>query len=276
MLALSYGQTALKQRLPAQPLLLMSLLLLLSACGSGAQPQPSEQPQTTPTSGAPALNYDTGAVALIEYWLRGGFRSPLLLRASELPLLRVYGDGMVIYQSTAEQTANQWRTLKLTPIEVQALLQSVLGPQQQLCTQATISNPPIADAPTTEIVVHLRDRQCQAQVYALGIEERERPGLTDAGATLLQQAQVAATALQRIQQQPGDPFIPSATTLFVNPLNTPAPASVPRWPLKPEQLRDGLALSGADAQTLLEQASQPRAFALDGQLYEVVALPTLP
>jgi hypothetical protein len=245
------------------------LALLLAACGAAAQP--TAQPTTAPDP----LAFGTEATTVVlEHRAGGGFRMQLYSEVLSQPLLRIYGDGRAIYQRTDDNGVMQWHETKFAPAELRALLLDVLGPKDELCTQASVPMAPVADAGDTTITVNLSSRTCGATIDAAFAPADQRQGITAAGATLLAQFQHADEALNNVERQAGTPFKPEAVTIStMEGSETPDALA---WPLAPDVLRNGNVIKGAEALTLLEQASTPKTFKIDGTYVLAVAVPILP
>jgi hypothetical protein len=245
------------------------LTLLLAACGAAAQPtaQPTSAPDPLAFGAEPTT-------VVLEHRAGGGFLMALYNEILSQPLLRVYGDGRAIYQRTDDNGVLQWQEIKLAPAEMRALLLDVLGPKDELCTQAAIPGAPVADAGATTITVNLLARTCGATVDAVFAPADQRQGITAAGVTLLAQMQHADEALKNVERQAGTPFKPEAVTLSTMEGGETADALA--WPLAPDALRNGNVIKGAEALTLLEQASTPKTFKLDDTYVLAVAVPILP
>ena len=245
------------------------LALLLAACGTAAQP--TAQPTTAPDP----LAFGTEATTVVlEHREGGGFRMPLYGQVLSVPLMTIYGDGRAIYQRTDDNGVMQWQETKFTPAEIRTLLLEVLGPKDELCTQAAIPMAPVADAGDTTITVNLLSRTCSAKVEAVFAGAEQREGITPAAATLLGQMQRADEALKNVERQAANPFIPEAVTVYT--MESGESPDAMTWPLAADTLRDGNVIKGAEALTLLEQASTPKMFQVDGTYVLAVAVPILP
>jgi hypothetical protein len=249
------------------------LALLLAACGTPAtQGVPATaQPTTAPDPLAFGAEPTT---IVLEHRAGGGFRMQLYSEVLAQPLLRIYGDGRAIYQRTDDNGVMQWQETKLAPAEMRALLLDVLGPKDELCTQASVPMAPVADAGDTTITVNLLSRTCGATIDAAFAPADQRQGINAAGATLLAQFQHADEALQNVERQAGTPFKPEAVTLSTME-GSETPDSL-AWPLAPDALRNGNVIKGAEALTLLEQASTPKTFKVNDTYVLAVAVPILP
>jgi hypothetical protein len=246
---------------------LIMLLGMLAACGAAATPT------VVPTATPDALSFDTAPTAIVlEHRAGGGFMMPLYAEVLRQPLLRIYGDGLAIYQRNTEKGGLEWQETKFTPAEIRALLTDVLGPNAILCESATIPPAPVADAGSTTVTVNLQGRSCSATADAVFADER--PGITNAGIALLKQLQAADSALQNIEQQATNPYQPEQVTLFVT-TGFEAPDAI-AWPFEADELRDGNTLKGDEAVAVLAQASSPKNFKLNDQYIMAVAVPVLP
>lgn len=254
---------------------LMLSLALLAGCGEAGSPSgaaPTAAPTAAPA--AASASYDTDAKAIVlEKTQGGGFVTPMWRRLEELPHVRLYGDGRMIYRAFDAEGKMSWMELKLAPIEMEALLKDILGPNKELCDAAEIPSPPVSDVPATVLTVQLNDLKCQATVPALGMEGT-REGITPAGVTLLKQAEHADKALETIQTQTAKPFVPDSVILAAEP--SQEHEMTVEWPVKSVAIKDGATVSGPDAAAVLQAAAMPfSAKSADGT-YEVVALPVLP
>ena len=245
------------------------LALLLAACGAAAQPT------AQPTAAPDPLAFGTEPTTIVlEHRDGGGFRMPLYGQVLSVPVLRIYGDGRAIYQRTDDNGVLQWQETRFTPAEMKALLADVLGPKDELCTQADIPMAPVADAGDTSITVNLLARTCGAKVDAVFAGAAERQGISPAGATLLTQMQRADEALRNVERQASNPFKPEAVTVYTME-SAESPDAI-AWPLAADTLRDGNVIKGADALALLEKVSTPKNFSVDGKYVMAVAVPILP
>lgn len=256
------------------------VVFLLAGCGASQPanggPSSSNSPTSspaTPTAVADDIVFDPAPTTVVlEHRIGGGFMTPLYNRVFDAPLLRLYGDGRMIYQQRSDDGTIRWQETKLAPVEMQALLRDVLGQKAILCEPAEVAAAPVADAGATTITVKVQDRTCGATIEALDFNDR--PGLTSVGAALLQQMQQANSALQTIERQAAKPYQPEVVTLFVEPgIETPDAVA---WTLNVDELRDGNTIKGAEALAVLEQASTPRTFSTNGQYVQAVAVPVLP
>jgi hypothetical protein len=249
------------------------LALLLAACGTPAQPTATQRVPATTAPDPLAFGTEPTTVVL-EHRSGGGFRMALYNEVLSQPLLRIYGDGRAIYQRTDDNGVMQWQETKLAPAELRALLLDVLGPRDELCTQASVPMAPVADAGDTTITVNLLSRSCGATIDALFAPADQRQGINAAGATLLAQMQHAEEALLNVERQAATPFKPEAVTLSTMD-GSETPDSL-AWPLAPDTLRNGNVIKGAEALTLLEQASTPKTFKVNDTYVLAVAVPILP
>ncbi|HYF63766.1 MAG TPA: hypothetical protein VD886_13180 [Herpetosiphonaceae bacterium] len=245
------------------------IALILAACGAAAQPT------AQPTAAPDPLAFGTEPTTIVlEHRAGGGFRMPLYNQVLSVPLLRIYGDGRAIYQRTDDNGVMQWQETTFAPAELRALLLDVLGPKDELCTQATIPTAPVADAGDSTITVNLLARTCGATVDAVFAGAEQREGITPAGATLLAQMQHADEALQNVERQAAKAFTPEAVTVYT--MESGESPDAIAWPLAADSLRDGNVIKGADAVALLEKVSTPKNFSVDGKYVMAVAVPILP
>jgi hypothetical protein len=240
------------------PGLLLALALLLGGCGAPAAP----------------ISFDTSATAIVLEETTGGGMSPTLWRRVDaLPVVRLYGDGRLIYRSYDAAGAMRWMEARLTAAETSALVRDVVGPNREFCNGATINAPAILDAPSTTLRVQLSDQTCQANVPALGMDG-ERAGLSRDGAILLRQIEHANQALASLNSPTARPLAPAQVTLAVEPGE--AFDQTIEWAFPAVAIQDGATISGPDAAAVLAAAPMPISVKDASGAYYVVALPVLP
>ena len=245
----------MKRTLPG---LLLALSLLLGGCGAQSSP----------------ISFDTSSTAIVLEETTGGGMTPTLWRRVDaLPVVRLYGDGRLIYRDYEVAGAMRWMEARLTPDETSALVRDVVGPNRELCNGATIDAPAVLDAPSTMLRVQLSDQTCTVDVPALGIDG-ERAGLSRAGAILLRQIEHANQALANLNSPTARPLAPARITLAVEPGQ--AFDQTIEWPFPSVAIADGVTVSGPDAAAVLAAAAMPISVRDASGAYYVVALPVLP
>ena len=170
--------TRLLARRPARSAIVVLVPLLLGACAAGsASPTGSPGPSPSPTTGSGAIEHPTGATTVI---LRldegGGFVAPGFL-VTEAPAFSLYGDGTAIFRDPTAQPLPPvgqvirgvpFQALRLSEIQVQALLAFALGPGG-LATALPQYQRPIADTPTTTFTIAVDGTTKRVSVNGLGI-----------------------------------------------------------------------------------------------------------
>lgn len=222
----------------ATPLLMVSALLLVSACagnaaaeGAGAAPDPSE---SGPAGGALALRVRQ----------MGGFASPAMY-ATRLPLVSVYDDGRVINEGPqidiypAPALPNV-QVLQIDPASVRTLVDKAVAAGVR--SGVDLGQPPIADATTTRFTVVTAAGEQTMDVVALVEASDNSPGLTPSQhaarkklAALLEQLSDVPAMLGSAAPNPSKPYTPSAVAAVAapyQPANDPATSAQPAvpWP----------------------------------------------
>jgi hypothetical protein len=165
----------------------LALVLVLTACTSGAAPSSSTSPASpVPSgplgaSGAPvgSIDHPTGATELVlRFNEGGGFVMPAFAMI-QVPYFSLYGDGTVLYRPASEPFPEQkpgepmrfpaLRVAKMSEAQVQALLADALGAGGLGIARTKYENMQVADAPTAVFTVNADGRRKLVSVYALGI-----------------------------------------------------------------------------------------------------------
>jgi hypothetical protein len=171
--------------------LLPSALLLLTlstvACsGAAGSAAPSTQPTTPPASPSPTVAGIAHPTAPNEIVLRmdvaGGFVPPEFL-AARLPTFTLYGDGTVVFLSTAEakqradtvSVGQPVRTAKLSEEQIQALLEFALTDGGLAIAKTEYQNMMVADAPTTVFDINAAGDSKKVSAYGLGFDGQPGP-----------------------------------------------------------------------------------------------------
>ena len=247
---------------------LLLSLLLLPGCSVSESPQsPAPEHSQTSTFGADQRIIERKVLV-------GRPASTLSQYLADVPNLRVYGNGRVIYLQTQPDGSQQWRETMLASAELQNLIQTVVGADDQLCSNADIPHSRIMDAPVTIISVQRGDQWCEASADALSIAGTERTALTSAGQTLLDQLTQANQALEQLASRPGDPFKPDSIIIYVKGVQQAPPGTLPEWTFQAPPSNDTL-VSGAETADILAFAAQPIIVRWQAEALEVLAVPEL-
>ena len=164
----------LRQNLPLFYCLIMMAALATKAEGQSDEYNLPEDPKT------PVIVFDR----------TGGFRMRPTVEIE--PVLQIFGDGRVVAGRTSDQTGHA--EIKIDRDRIQSLLKQCIAEQKFMeitsegireAIEESGQRVMIADAPSTEITINLKDKQNKVSVYALGYIANNMQGIE---------------AVQRVQQ----------------------------------------------------------------------------
>jgi hypothetical protein len=175
-----------------RPKSVVTLSILLAACGGGGvgaiTPAPASPPASaspTPSSGGfGAIEHATGATdVLLRFEEGGGFVAPAFL-ASQAPIFTLYGDGAVVFRNPRQDPLppvgsvspnRSFRTARLGEDQIQQVLEDALGRGGLGAARTDYLDNQIADAPTAVFTVKAGGIDKRVAVYALGIDVQDSP-----------------------------------------------------------------------------------------------------
>jgi hypothetical protein len=169
------------------PLIVVSLALVVAACGSAstASPTGSIAPTAPPSPGG--VDHPTGATDVVLQFEEGGGFVPIDFLANQAPIFTLFGDGRVIFQPTVATFPEpgldgiirgvSWRTAQLDAGQVEELLTFALGPGGLGAARDNYGNDMVADASTAIFTINGGGLKKAVSVYALGLDDPNTPDL---------------------------------------------------------------------------------------------------
>jgi hypothetical protein len=161
--------------LPAAAVLTGLIVAACSAAAPSATPPGSGSPSAPPSVGG--IGHPTGATELVLRMDTGGGFVPMEFFAAHVPQFTLYGDGTVVWVSSASpvnpgngpSTGQPIRTGRLGEDQVQALLAFALGEGGLGIARDSYSADGIADAPSTTFTISADGCTRTVSIYALGM-----------------------------------------------------------------------------------------------------------
>ncbi len=274
----------------------LSLIVALPILTLAACAQPGTQGPGGSPSGPDVTNYAPDEVVLrVEYV--DGF-VPVQHIVTSLPLITVYGDGRVITEGPMIEIypAPAMPNVLVRTIPHAAVDQLVrLAIDAGVGSGADYGQPPIADAPSTQVTVLTDEGALVSRANALGMDEH---GVTEAQAANRRQLQGLVDKLTDLSALPGadageeQSYEPTALAAVSWPFVDPESEDVPEqpeiaWPgpaLPGDELTNFgglncLIVSGAELPAVLEAAAGANVltpWVSDGQRWSVAFRPLLP
>jgi hypothetical protein len=173
--------------LPAALLLLTLSTVACSGAAASAVPSTpptlSTTPPTTPSPTVAGIAHPTGANEIVlRMDVAGGFVPPEFL-AARLPTFTLYGDGTVVFLSTAQakqradnvSVGQPVRTAKLSEEQLQALIEYALTDGGLAIAKTEYQNMMVADAPTTVFDINAAGDSKTVSAYGLGFDGQPGP-----------------------------------------------------------------------------------------------------
>jgi hypothetical protein len=156
------------------------LALSLAACSAtGASPSPAGSPSASPTE-AGAVEHPTGATEIVLRMKEGGGFVPMGYAATEMPQFTLYGDGSVIYRPAGMPSVGEAQVLpalrkaRMTEAQIGQLVRYALQAGLEVAKE-DYQNHLVADAPTTQFDIDAGGTTKSVSIYALGLDDPERP-----------------------------------------------------------------------------------------------------
>lgn len=285
---------------------MLSLGLLAGACANASTGSGPGDGGTVSGGGDTGTSSPTGSDQLVLRIERGGGFVPFQFNLTDMPMMSLYGDGLLImpgaqieiYPGPALPTLSQQR---LSPDAVRLLIQAAVDAGLDNDRDYTdLGSMMVADAPTTTFTLTVDGQTHTTRVYALDFDLGPNPD------RMSQEELQAREDLQAFQAKASDlswlptgsvtdqgTYRPTALRIFSSPYQ-PDPEltqSPIEWPLTPgldlfggslqnapEGMRCGTVAADA-ASTLLpvaEQANQLTPWTTDGTQYGLLFRPLLP
>ena len=165
------------------PFAALVIALAAGACATPAAtdaPGRSPSPPSAPPTSAPGvIAHPTGADEIVLRFDEAGGFVPAEFFAAHVPYFTLYGDGTVVFVSTAAITepaqngpsiGQPIRTTRLGEPRIQELLAFALADGGLAIARERYDNPLVADAPTAVFEIHAADDSKTVSVMALGMD----------------------------------------------------------------------------------------------------------
>lgn len=169
------------------PVTVLLVALATTACSAPAatgSPDGTASPSVAPVSQSPeGMAHPTGSDEIVlRYDEAGGFVPPEFL-AAHVPYFTLYGDGTVVFVSSAPvewqenkpSVGQAVRTAKLSEEQIQDLLEYALSDGGLAIAREQYDNPMVADAPTAVFEINADGDSKTVSVVALGMDAEPGP-----------------------------------------------------------------------------------------------------
>ena len=260
----------------------LALLPLLAAasCGQGGQGASADDDALGAVSAAPD--------ALVLQVVRSGGFLPLGAAFRSVPSVSVYGDGRVVSEGAQIEL---WPAPALPSVQVGRLDEAevrrlVDAAREVVEAQEDYGQPPVADAPTTAVVVQDGDRRSVAAAVAL----EELSGEPDGGGGLTAEQRAARERLRTYVRQvqdaasaaPAQALEPAGLAVLAEPYGEPGadvPSSELAWPGPALTAGSCVVVPAAEAAEVQEAAaaaSVETRWTAGGQVLRLAFRPLLP
>ena len=169
------------------PFAALAIALAAAGCATpAATDAPGVSPSPSMSSGSPAaapdvIAHPTGTDEIVLRFDEAGGFVPAEFFAAHVPYFTLYGDGTVVFVSTAAitepaqngpSTGQPIRTTRLGEPRIQELLAFALTDGGLAIARERYDNPQVADAPTAVFEIHAADDSKTVSVMALGMDAR--------------------------------------------------------------------------------------------------------
>jgi hypothetical protein len=156
------------------PLLGLVVVAVVAACGAAGGSPTSATPSATPDG----ITHPTGATEVVLRFDEAGGFVPVEFFAAHVPYFTLYGDGTVVFVSSAQaavpapngvSTGSSIRTARMSETQVQSLLEFALRDGGLAIARTDYPNPNVADAATAVFEIHAAGDSKTVSVMALGL-----------------------------------------------------------------------------------------------------------